>query len=110
MGVRNGAIFLAVSSLVLLLPTPSLALTKSKLSVHSGPTDSNATLNVVTVGQPRIIKLFDSFGNVDKYKSLAPGITVIGRVYVPEQPQDGDPKEVRSTIGGHGVVWRSQGD
>ena len=99
MGVRNEATFLAVSSLVLLLPTPSLALTKSKLSVHSGPTDGNATLNVVKVGQPRIIKLVDSFGNVDKYKSLAPGITVIGRVSLQDQPQDGDPKEVKSTGG-----------
>lgn len=97
MGIRNGAISCALSSLLLiLLPTASLALTNSKLSVHSGPYDSNATLSLVTAGQPRVIKLLDSFGNVDKYKSLAPGITVIGRVYVPDQPQDGDPKEVKS--------------
>ena len=59
------------------------ALARSKLSVHSGPSDGDATAGLVGGGQPRVIKLLDSFGNVDKYKSLAANITVIGRIYLP---------------------------
>ena len=83
--------------LFLFVPSSS-SLTHSKLSVHSGPSDGNATSSLVAGGQPRVIKLLDSFGNADKYKSQAPNITVIGRVYLPSQPQDGDPTEVRTRL------------
>ena len=86
---------LGVLLTILTLSTAPLhGLTHSKLSVHSGPNEGDATIGLVTVGQPRVIKLLDSFGNAERYKSLAPGLVVIGRVYLPYQPQNGDPKEV----------------
>ena len=71
-------------------------LTTSKLSVHTGPNDGQETVDFVSRGQPRVIKLLDSFGNAARYKQLTEGIVVIGRVFLATQPQDGDPKQVRS--------------
>ena len=85
---------LVVVFLLLFVLPPASPLSQSKLSVHSGPSDGDATSQLVSSGKPRIIKLLDSFGNVEKYKSMDPGVVVIGRVYLPTQPQSGDPKEV----------------
>ena len=87
--------FVALLTAILLFSVAPLhGLTRSKLSVHTGPNAGNTTVNLVTAGQPRVIKLLDSFGNTERLKSLAPGLVVIGRVYLPYQPQDGDPQEV----------------
>lgn len=93
---------MAALFLLLFVLPPVSPLSQSKLSVHSGPYDGDATSQLVSSGKPRIIKLLDSFGNVEKYKSMDPGIIVIGRVYLPTQPQSGDPKEV-----GRGGQWFS---
>ena len=44
------------------------ALSKSKLSVHTGPFLSDDTTAFVQNGQPRVIKLFDSFGKQQPQK------------------------------------------
>lgn len=91
---KHAASLAALVTILLFSVAPLHGLTGSKLSVHTGPNIGDATINLVTAGQPRVIKLLDSFGGTERYKSLAPGLVVIGRVYLPYQPQDGDPQEV----------------
>eukprot|EP00048_Salpingoeca_helianthica_P023512 m.24826 g.24826 ORF g.24826 m.24826 type:complete len:314 (+) comp8781_c0_seq1:2821-3762(+) len=81
---------LLLFSLVLLLDQ-GLGLSHSKLSVHAGPYISSDTTDFVRDGQPRVIKLFESFDTAAKLKQLAPGLVIIGRIYLTEQPEDGDP-------------------
>jgi len=63
--------------------------TTSKLSIHTSMGD-NSWL-VVKQGKPRLIKLLDSFGDAPAIKSALPDITIVGRIYLDNQPQSGDP-------------------
>jgi len=65
--------------------------TLSKLSIHSGM--GNNSWKIVENGKPRLIKLLDVFDGATQIKSDAPGIVVVGRIYLPDQPTDGDPQE-----------------
>ena len=47
---------------------------------------------IVAQGQPRVIKLLDSFSGATAIKQQAPGIVIIGRIYQEQQPTSGDPK------------------
>eukprot|EP01006_Ploeotia_vitrea_P022703 TRINITY_DN55110_c0_g1_i1.p1 TRINITY_DN55110_c0_g1~~TRINITY_DN55110_c0_g1_i1.p1 ORF type:complete len:293 (+),score=11.06 TRINITY_DN55110_c0_g1_i1:18-896(+) len=71
----------------------ALALTASKLSIHSGPNCGTATSSFLHEGQPMLIKLLDNFKVATEYKKIVPGIQVIGRIYLANQPQNGDPKQ-----------------
>eukprot|EP00750_Incisomonas_marina_P005853 INCI14178.1.p1 GENE.INCI14178.1~~INCI14178.1.p1 ORF type:complete len:331 (+),score=73.83 INCI14178.1:165-1157(+) len=66
------------------------SLSNSKLSIHSGGGDSS--FQVLEQAQPRVVKLLDTFGDTaTKMKAAVPGIQIVGRIYLPEQPQTGDP-------------------
>jgi len=76
--------------LSLLLATAS-TLSSSKLSVHTGMGDK--TWDVLKTGQPRLVKLLDNFSQSKAIKDTVPGITIVGRIFLPNQPQTGDPTQ-----------------
>eukprot|EP01121_Diplochlamys_sp_Union-15-3_P022733 TRINITY_DN976_c0_g1_i3.p2 TRINITY_DN976_c0_g1~~TRINITY_DN976_c0_g1_i3.p2 ORF type:complete len:243 (-),score=29.79 TRINITY_DN976_c0_g1_i3:197-925(-) len=75
--------------MLLLIPTLVSCMTNSKLSIHTSM--GTNSWNVVKNGQPRVIKLLDSFGDAASIKQTVPGIIIVGRIYLPNQPTDGDP-------------------
>jgi hypothetical protein len=81
---------IAAACSLLLVAASALALTRSKISVHAGGF-SGPVRDLVTQGQPRIIKLLDDFSAAPEIKALAPGIQIVGRIYSPNQPVTGNP-------------------
>jgi len=86
-GAENAALFL-----LLTLHCTVAQLTKSKISVHAGGY-SEATSQIVSIGRPRVIKILDTFSIASSIKSANPGIFIIGRIYLPSQPQSGSPQQ-----------------
>ncbi len=72
---------------MLVLLAIACAMTQSKLSIHTGM--GTNSWDVVNSGQPRLIKLLDSFGAAPQIKQAVPGIIIIGRIYLDNQPQSG---------------------
>jgi hypothetical protein len=62
--------------------------TASKMSIHTGW--GAASLGFVREARPKVVKLLDNFGGARDIKAASPGTIVIGRIYEPDQPQDGD--------------------
>lgn len=80
-------------AVVAVLSSGARGMTASKLSVHAGGID-DATQSLLAQGQPRLIKLLDSFGSaVTTARDLVPNITIVGRIYQPDQPTGGDPAQ-----------------
>ena len=72
------------------------SLSNSKLSIHSGGGDSS--FNLIGNAHPRVVKLLDNFGDTaTKIKQINPRIVVVGRIYLPNQPQTGDPVAAAQT-------------
>ena len=65
-------------------------MTTSKLSIHTSMSGSNSW-SVVQQGQPQVIKLLDTFSPSFQIKQDDPGVVIVGRIYLPNQPQSGDP-------------------
>jgi len=64
-------------------------LSNSKLSIHTGMgTDS---WQILKQGLPQVVKLLDNFGSAADIKESVPGIVIVGRIYLAQQPQSGDP-------------------
>eukprot|EP00039_Didymoeca_costata_P019143 m.336404 g.336404 ORF g.336404 m.336404 type:complete len:654 (-) comp17844_c0_seq1:69-2030(-) len=87
--MKNMIAVLSVSVVLMTIatgsPTPN-----SKLSIHSGM--GSQSWQFVQQAQPRVIKLLDVFGNVPlQIKKLSPQTLIVGRIYLPSQPMDGDP-------------------
>lgn len=62
----------------------------SKLTLHTGFTGP-LSMQFIASAKPRILKILDNFGPAAQVKSVSPGTLIIGRIYEPNQPQDGDP-------------------
>mmetsp|Transcript_8283 Transcript_8283/g.12591 ORF Transcript_8283/g.12591 Transcript_8283/m.12591 type:complete len:308 (+) Transcript_8283:3-926(+) len=71
------------------------AMSSSKLSIHTGW--GQASENVVNQGKPRLIKFLDNFEAAQQVKNTVPGIVTVGRIYLANQPQDGDPTSQANT-------------
>eukprot|EP01094_Clydonella_sp_ATCC50884_P018048 TRINITY_DN3265_c0_g1_i2.p1 TRINITY_DN3265_c0_g1~~TRINITY_DN3265_c0_g1_i2.p1 ORF type:complete len:345 (-),score=69.34 TRINITY_DN3265_c0_g1_i2:1160-2101(-) len=80
-----------VALLVLLLVYGVCALSGSKLSIHTGMGDNSWA--VLQQGQPRLVKLLDNFSQAADIKQQLPGIIIVGRIYLEDQPNTGDPKQ-----------------
>jgi len=66
--------------------------TASKLTIHTGFTGP-LSMQFIADAKPRLVKILDNFGPAGQIKSLSAGTLIIGRIYEPSQPQDGDPGE-----------------
>jgi hypothetical protein len=67
------------------------ALSNSKLSVHIGGM-SSATQAFLTAAAPRLVKILDPTPSlVQAVRAANPGMVVVCRIYLPAQPQSGDP-------------------
>eukprot|EP01006_Ploeotia_vitrea_P012606 TRINITY_DN3332_c0_g1_i1.p1 TRINITY_DN3332_c0_g1~~TRINITY_DN3332_c0_g1_i1.p1 ORF type:complete len:322 (-),score=23.52 TRINITY_DN3332_c0_g1_i1:81-1046(-) len=81
------------------------ALSSSKISIHTSMSGANSH-NVVFQGKPKLIKLLDSFGQAAQIKKSLPGVVIVGRIYLAQQPTNGSPQQaaqawwgkVKSTI------------
>jgi hypothetical protein len=62
----------------------------SKLTLHTGFTGP-LSMQFIERAKPRIVKILDNFGPAAQVKALSPATLIIGRIYEPSQPQDGDP-------------------
>jgi hypothetical protein len=71
-------------------PPAKNSLSNSKLSIHTAMGTDSWT--VINQARPRVIKLLDNFGDdVVQMKAAVPGMQVVGRIYLANQPTDGDP-------------------
>jgi len=78
--------------LIIILFISVNAITNSKLSIHTGFSGSGSgSWSIVRTGHPRVIKLLDNFQPAVALKQAVPGIIIVGRIYLPDQPQSGDP-------------------
>ncbi len=65
-------------------------LSNSKLSIHTAMGANSWA--VINQARPRIVKVLDNFGDdIVQMKVAAPGMQVVGRIYLSNQQQDGDP-------------------
>jgi len=62
----------------------------SKLTIHTGFTGP-LSMQFIQNAKPRLVKILDNFGPAAQIKTVSPATIVIGRIYEPSQPQDGDP-------------------
>lgn len=73
----------------LLIPMTILASSgrsSSKISIHAGGL-STAVTDIIKHGRPRLVKLLDALGSTaTTVKQLDPGVFVIGRIYLSQQP------------------------
>ena len=75
---------------VLVLPTLA-AVSKSKLSVHVNGVDATMAAWLAAT-RPAVVKLLDpSPGDVAAARAASPDALLVGRIYRPTQPTDGDP-------------------
>lgn len=52
----------------------------------------SASWDFLSQGQPRVVKILDNFGgNGAKVKATVPGVKVVGRIYLAQEPASGDP-------------------
>eukprot|EP01084_Bolivina_argentea_P231365 390207_1 len=66
------------------------AISKSKLTLFSGM--GSLSWQFINATKPQSLKIFDSFGeNPKMVKSISPETIIIGRIYISNQPMDGDP-------------------
>jgi hypothetical protein len=63
---------------------------KSKLSIHTG-FGGPYSMPFVRDAHPTVVKILDSFEYADNVKAASPGTRIVGRIYLPDQPMDGDP-------------------
>ena len=70
-------------------------MSNSKLSIHVNQESVDGTfLSWVQATQPRLVKVLDPVAGVDKaLRAAAPNATLIGRIYLTNQPMDGDPSQ-----------------
>lgn len=68
-------------------PQPSAA---SKLTIHGGFTGGESMRFIAQV-QPAWVKVLDRVDLAREIKLRSPGTKIVGRIYHPDQPQDGDP-------------------
>lgn len=83
---RTCCAVLALASVAIQAAHGQSRLTQSKLSIHAGGL-SSTTQSILSGGRPRVVKLLDTFGAaVQQVQSLDPGVVVLGRIYLANQP------------------------
>jgi N-acetyl-anhydromuramyl-L-alanine amidase AmpD len=64
----------------------------SKLTIHTGFTGP-LSMPFLRDAKPRLVKILDNFGPAADIKAASPGTLIIGRIFEPTQPVDGDPAQ-----------------
>ena len=74
------------------LPVAVLSLSQSKLSIFAG--SGSLVSQFINDTLPRTLKIFDNFGSFPaQVKEISPDTIIIGRIYISNQPMDGNATE-----------------
>jgi hypothetical protein len=84
-------LFLSLACFDLVTSGLAVSSSHSKLSIHTGM--GTNSWKILNEGNPKLIKLLDSFDSAAEIKQKYPYLILIGRIYLPSQPQDGNPAQ-----------------